>query len=560
MKNEFFTAKFSLKSKLIKNNAYNIVFSLLIVTFLVAGIPFNVQAANDSALGVTVSFSGQSSGTTSRSVIDEVRDIIRQNYVIPVSEDVLDAPTIEGIIKGLNDPYSEYFPNENDKNDFINEVNNKMCGIGVTVQGVPEGAKVTSVLEDSPALKVGIQEGDVITSADGNSLAGLAVSEMTSYIKGEEGTTVSLKVKRGEDILSFDITRAEISVPTVTGKIINDKTAYIDIVSFGSDTADLFSKKLKELNAQNPSNYIVDLRDNGGGYMATALEIAGNFIGPKRAIIVEDRDGNQTGYLAEDTGTVIDKPVIFLVNANTASASEILSAAVKDYNKAFFVGTTTYGKGVAQNMFTLSDGSAIKITTERFYSPLGNVIQKKGVTPDFEVKDVNSLAIAELFSGKCMNDVDKSGYLKLTYNGKDFEINLNLAKDENHWAAFKYILSKVNKDTVYIGTKEGWTKAPSDYFNNIYKFLYSDYKNLDALENVSQNRVFTVTFNKEVDASTIKNNTNMEFIDGETGERVDFDVTKVDDKKVSIKPKENLKSGDTYYIKIKDVIKPVIVE
>lgn len=543
MKNKFSAVKNILKNKLMygKDKRHNIIFSLTLITFLITGLSFNVQASSSS-------------------VLEEARATIRDNYVTPVSDSVLNSPTIEGIIKGLNDPYCEYFPNEEDKNDFVNMVNNVMCGIGITMKEVPEGAKVTSIIEDAPASKAGIQEGDLIIYADDKKLAGLAAGQIGDYIRGEEGTSVNLKIKRGENILDFEIKRAAINLPTVTGKILNDNTAYIDIVSFGKDTSELFSKKLQELNMKNPNSYIIDLRDNGGGYMLTALQIAGNFIGSNPAIIVEDRNGKDTRYLAEDKETTIDKPIIFLINKDTASASEILSAAVKDYEKAFFIGNTTYGKGVAQNMFSLSDGSSIKITTERFYSPLGNVIQKKGITPDFEAKDLDSLYIAELFSGKCMNDVDKRGYIKLTYNEKDFEINLNLARDEKHWAAFKYILNKVNKDKVYVGTEEGWSKAPSDYFNNVYKFLYGNCQNLGILKDVSQNKVFTVTFNKEVNSSTIKDDANIELISEETGERVAFDVTKVDDKKVSIKPKENLKSGKTYYIKIKNVIKPVAVK
>jgi carboxyl-terminal processing protease len=540
MKNKFIAAKDTLKNKLLyrKCKIHNLACILALMIFMVTSLSFNVHASS--------------------SVLDEARTIIQNNYVTPVSNSTLYEPTIEDIVKSLNDPYSEYFSKQQEQ-DFLNYVNNKMCGIGVYLDMVSEGIKVTSVIEGSPAMEAGIQEGDVIITADGKSLAGLTAAQASSYVKGDEGTSVNLEVKRNGTILKFNIKRKEISVPTVTGKMLNDTTAYIDIVSFGEDTSKLFSTKLQELNMNNPSNYIIDLRNNGGGYMGTALGIAGNFIGPKPAITVEDKQGNKERYLAEDEGSIIDKPVIFLVNENTASASEILSAAVKDYKKAFFIGTNTYGKGVAQEIFPLSDGSALKITTEKFYSPFGKTIQKVGVTPDFEVKNIDSLAIAELFSGKCMNDVDKTGYIKVNYAGNDFEINLNLARDEKHWAAFKYILNKVSQDNVYIGTTQGWVKAPSEYFNNIYRFLYSDYSNFDVLKDVSQNKVFTISFNTDVNVNTIKDSTDMELIDGDTGERVAFDVNKIDDRKISITPKESLQSGKTYYIKIKNVIEPITV-
>ncbi|NMM65058.1 PDZ domain-containing protein [Clostridium sp. P21] len=522
-----------------KASISGILSTFAFVLFFISSFTFSVQAADSS-------------------VIEEARNKIKQNYVTTVPDSVLNAPTIEEMIKGLNDPYSAYFSKQ-EQQSFVNTIDNKMYGIGIYLGIVPEGVKVKGVIETSPAAEVGIKQGDIIISADGKSLAGVASDEASSYIKGEEGTSVNLVIKRENSEMTFNVTRRSISIPTVEGKMLNDNAAYIQVSSFGTDTSDLFTKKLQELKSKNPEFYIIDLRNNGGGYMSTALDMAGNFIGEKRAIIIENKQGQKQGYLASDKGSVIDKPVFFLVNEYTASASEILSAAVKDYNEAFFIGTTTYGKGVAQQMFALSDGSYLKLTTEKFYSPKGNVIQKTGISPDFKVENVDSLAVADLFSGKCKNNVDKTGYVKVNAGGKDFEIDLNTAKDELHWAAFKYILSTVSKDNVYIGTKEGWTKAPQDYFNNVYKFFYSNVKALDSSSSVSKDKVFNVTFNKDVDENTIKNNMDIEIIDVETGERAAFDIKKVDGKKVSLVPKEELKSGETYYVKVKDTIKSYTV-
>lgn len=518
----------------------SILATFAFVLFFITSMTFSVQAASSSLL-------------------EEARQTIKNNYVSEVPDSVLNAPTIEEMVKRLNDPYSEYFSKQ-EQQDFVNVIDNKMYGIGIYMEIVPEGVKVGSVVDNSPALEAGIKAGDIITSANGTSLVGVTSKQAATYIKGEEGTSVNLVIKRGESQLTFAVTRREISIPTVEGKMLNNNTAYIQVSSFGSDTSELFTQKLQELRMKNPEFYIIDLRNNGGGYMSTALDMAGNFIGENRAIIIEDKQGGKTGYLASDKGSVIDKPVFFLVNENTASASEILSAAVKDYNKAFFIGTTTYGKGVAQQMFPLSDGSYLKLTVEKFYSPKGNVIQKTGISPDFKVENVDSLAVADLFSGKCRNNVDKTGYAKVTAGGKDFEISLNTAKDEAHWAAFKYIVSTVSKDNVYIGTKDGWTKAPEDYFNNVYKFFYGNLKTLDSVSSVSKNKTFNVTFNKNVDIDTVKNNTDIEIIDADTGERAAFDVKKVDDKKVSLVPKEELNSGDTYYVKVKDTIKSYTVK
>ncbi len=518
----------------------NILAVFAFVLFFIASTTFSVQAANAS-------------------VLEEARNKIKDNYVSPVPDSVLNAPTIAEMIKGLNDPYSEYFSKQ-EQQSFVNSIDNKMYGIGIQMEIVPEGVKVEKVIDNSPALEAGVKEGDIITSVSGKSLAGADSKQASSYIKGEAGTSVNLTIKRGNSQISITATRGEISLPTVEGKMLNENAAYILVSSFGTDTSELFTQKLQELRMKNPEFYIVDLRNNGGGYMSTAVDMAGNFIGENRAIIVENKQGEKRGYLATDKGSVIDKPIFFLINQYTASASEILSAAVKDYDKAFFIGTTTYGKGVAQQMFTLSDGSYLKLTVEKFYSPKGNIIQKVGISPDFKVEDVDSLAVADLFSGKCKNDVDKTGYLKVTAGGKDFEIDLNTAKDELHWASFKYIISTVSKDSVYIGTKEGWTKAPEDYFDNIYKFLYANVKSLESIGNVPKDKVFNVSFNEKIDENTIKDNVDIQIINAETGERAAFDIKKIDDKKISLVPKKQLENGKTYYIKVKDTIKSFTVK
>jgi carboxyl-terminal processing protease len=521
-----------------KKHRFNVLSVLFLLVVFISSFSFKVQA--------------------DASTLDEARYIVKNYYVSPVSRAVIYEPTIEDIVKALDDPYSMYFSKQQQQ-DFVDSINNKLYGIGVYIDMVPEGIEVGSVIEGSPAFEAGIESGDVITAANGQSLAGLTADKASSYIKGAAGTIVKLVVKRGEHILNFSVERKEISLPTVSGKMLNNHTAYIDITSFGEDTAQAFTQKLQELRMQNPDNYIVDLRNNGGGYMVSALDIAGNFIGPKPAIVVENRNGQKVRYAAADKGSTINKPIIFLINQYTASASEILSAAVKDYGKAFFIGTTTYGKGVAQVIFPLIDGSSLKLTVEKFYSPKGKTIQKVGISPDFEVKGVDSLAVADLFSGKCTNAVDKTGYMKVNLGGRDFEIDLNLAKDADHWAAFKYIIDKVPQDNVYIGTDKGWVKAPADYFDNIYKFLYSNYKCLNTLKDVPANKVFNIKLHAPVDINTIRNDEGIEIIDTATGDRAAFDVKKIDDKDISLIPKESLQAGHTYYLKIKDTIEPFTV-
>ena len=490
--------------------------------------------------------------------LNEIRNIIKNNYIKDVPDSVLDKPTIDEILKGLDDPYSQYFSAEEEE-DFLNQIDNKVCGIGIEMNKVSQGAQVVSVIKDSPAENSGLKEGDIIISVDSNSISNLSMDEIGKCIRGEEGTKVNLVVQRGNEVLNFNIQRAELQLSTVVGIMLDNSTAYIYISSFGENTSQKLDEVLEELSVKNPESYIVDLRNNGGGYMYSAVDIAGNFIGNNLALIVDDKHGNKIGYLTGGHKIVIDKPVIFLTNGNTASASEILAAAVKDYKKAFFIGSVTYGKGVAQQIFSLSNGSALKLTTEEFYSPLGNTIQKVGVKPDLDTGDLDALKAAQLLSGKCRNNTDKTGFLKITLDDREFNIDLNMAKKEEYWATFKYIIEHVSKSKVYMGTKDGWTNVPDKYFSNIYNFFYSDYKLLDTLNNVPEDKEFTVTFNQEINFD-LSSNITMEIINSDTGKRIAFDINMIKGNKAVLTPKEKLDKGQTYYIKIKNVIKPIIVK
>ncbi|MFL0194915.1 S41 family peptidase [Clostridium sp. WILCCON 0269] len=491
-------------------------------------------------------------------VLNEVRDIIKNNYVTDVPDSVLNSSSVEEILKQLNDPYSEYFSAEEEK-DFLNSIDNKICGIGIEISEVSSGTEISAVIKDSPAEAAGLKEGDIIASVDSHSLSDLSIDEIGNYIRGEEGTTVNIKVQREDKILNFNIQRSQIQLSTVEGKMLDNNIAYICISSFGENTSQKFSEILEELEAENPESYVIDLRNDGGGYMYSAVDIAGNFVGDNLALIVEDRYGNKVGYLAGQQKSIIDKPIIFLTNKYTASASEILSAAVKDYKKALFIGNVTYGKGVAQQVFQLSNGDALKLTTQKFYSPFGNVIQGIGIKPDFDTGDVDALKTAQLLSGECKNDVDKRGFVKVVLDKREFDINLNTARSEDYWSVFKYIIDHVDKSNVYIGTINGWANTPDQYFNNIYKFFYPDYKVLSTLEQIPQDKSFTVTLNKKINLD-LNNNVSMEIINSSTGKRVAFQINILGDNKMIMVPKEKLDKGQTYYIKIKDTIKPVVVK
>lgn len=519
-------------------------------------------SANDSviknvpaAVQTSALTAAQTSDTAATyTTLDEAREIIESEYANSIPSGVLNASTIDDMVKGLNDPYSEYFTAE-EYNDFVDEINNSYCGIGVYINSQPEGIGIIGVIDNSPAASVGLKIGDIIVKAGGQSLKGMSSDQAVTYIKGAENTTVAIQVLRDGKYYDYIVKREVINSPTVQGYIINNHAAYIQISSFGENTPDEFKAKLDELKKSSPDTYIIDLRNDGGGYTSSCYDIAGYFMGNNPVVKMVDKDGKAEIINAVAHDETIDKPAYFLVNKYTASASEILSAAVKDYKKAYIIGTNTYGKGCAQNMYQLSDGSVLKLTVRNFYSPLGKTIQKVGITPDFTVnEDVDGLAVALLLSGGSGNSQDKTGYVKVNLDGKDYEINLNTARDEDYTSAFKYIIGKCDLSLIYAGTQNGWSKVNYSLSALPSLLLSADYENKPKLDGISQDKQFTIKFNTDVDMSTVTKE-DLRIVDESTGDPVDYNIVSSTKDTVIIKPKALLLSGHTYDVLIDEGIK-----
>lgn len=518
------------KNKIISSKVVKSIFSLILIIGLFSSTAYAYNA------------------------LEEARYLIKNFYIENVSDETLNKPTVKEMVESLNDPYSVYFSN-NEYKDFVNSVDMKFSGIGVRFEVVSDGVKVVDVLKGSGAEDAGLKEGDIIIEADGKSLVGLSEDKIPLYLRGDEGTTVKVKVKRGSSILDFTITRKLIQTPTVEGEIINDHTAYIKISSFGEDTADKFGSILEDLNKKNPSNYIIDLRDNPGGFLDAALNIAGYFIGNNTVVKVRDRDGDEAEYKGYTHTTKIDKPVIFLTNENSASASEVLTGAIKDYGAAYIIGNRTFGKGLVQTMFSLSDGSYIKLTVLKFLSPKGNDINKVGITPNFNADYNNSMLVAELLSGASKDAHNKTGFLKVKIDGRYFEVDLKLARQQKYYKAYNLILEKAREsgNEIKVGTSLGWIDIPSEYKNKAYFMYYPEYKELQELLDVPVDKKFTVTFSSNVDKSTVENS--IELLDSKTGERVPLSFEFVDSKTVRAIPKNNLKNAGEYYFVVNPSVK-----
>jgi carboxyl-terminal processing protease len=434
------------KSKLVRASILNIILSFVLINVL------NIRVFAE---------------TNSQAVLKAGKQLVENYYIEELSKEQLNASdNIDGLVKSLNDPYSAYFT-EKEYNDFTGSLNHSFAGIGVQVDSSEEGIKVVSVFERTPAEGAGLKAGDIITEADGRSLKGLATEEATTYIRGKVGTKVSLKIKREQTVLSFDVERRQIVLPTVEGSILDNHIGYISITSFGETTGTEFKKVLDNLRAKSPDSYIIDLRYNPGGYMDVAFDIAGYFVGDSVASRIQPRNGEPETYAGVKHDYIIDKPLVFLINGYSASASEILSAAVKDYKKAFFIGEKTYGKGVGQSMFKLPDNSYLKLTTFSFVSPNGNNINQVGVSPDIVIKDdpktsVDSLAAARiLLSG--LNAADKSGLVKVSLSQRDFQIKIDTAKKSENINTLNYMTENIfNRDNFYAATSRGWEKLSLD--------------------------------------------------------------------------------------------------
>lgn len=294
----------------------------------------------------------------------------------------------KGLMDSLGDPYSVYYTEE-ELNEMMNSTKGIYYGIGayVSYDTTLNMARISGIMPGSPAEAAELCVDDIIYEVNKESTQGLTLEEVVGMIKGEAGTTVHLTLVRTgvADNVEVDVERAQIEVPTVSTEVYDDNIGYLKITEFDEVTTDQFIEGMAELRAQNIEGLIIDLRSNPGGNLSTVCDIARQLL-PKGVIVyTEDRDGNREDYNC-DGENEIDIPVVVLVNQYSASASEILAGAIKDYEKGTLVGKTTYGKGIVQRIFDLRDGTAVKLTVSSYFTPNGVNIHGVGIEPDVEVE------------------------------------------------------------------------------------------------------------------------------------------------------------------------------
>jgi carboxyl-terminal processing protease len=321
-------------------------------------------------------------------IFTEALNIIKKNYVEETKPKELIYGAIKGMLNSL-DPHSAFMTPEQYKEMQV-DTKGEFGGIGIQI-GIKEGIlTVIAPIEDTPAYRAGIKAGDKIIKINNEITKDMSLNDAVSKMRGTPGTTVKLTILREgwKETKDFTITREIIKIKSVKSKIIEDDIGYIRIVQFQEQTATDLSNEISKLSKSKISSLILDLRNNPGGLLNSAVDVASHFIKPDRLIVsVKDRKGETVEYRSEQTNfNFYDIPMIVLVNQGSASASEIVAGALKDWNRAVIMGTQTFGKGSVQSVIPLGDGSAMRLTTARYYTPKGISIQATGISPDIVVK------------------------------------------------------------------------------------------------------------------------------------------------------------------------------
>lgn len=315
--------------------------------------------------------------------MNELINYVDEHYLYEVDEEAMEEALYDAIFDSLGDPYSSYYTSE-EYQELMESTTGIYSGIGVVVQQDIETGYILVVepYENGPAYAEGLRAGDLIVAIEGEDIQNVDINLVVKDIKGEEGTSVNITARRDGKDFDLNITRKTIEIVTVDYEMLEDKVGYISISSFEGTVAKQFEEAYGELEEQGMTSLVIDIRNNPGGLLDAVVEMLDCFIEEDEMIVYTmDSNGNRQDYVAKN-GVSIDIPCVVLINGNSASASEIFAGALQDYDKAHIMGTQSYGKGIVQSILGLEDGSAFKITIEDYYTPNGNNIHGKGITPD----------------------------------------------------------------------------------------------------------------------------------------------------------------------------------
>ena len=318
-----------------------------------------------------------------------LQKVINKNYLFDEDPEAVENSIYAGMMEGLGDPYSIYYT-EDEYKKLTEDSSGTYSGIGALLQQNPETGICTiiKVFKGSPAEEAGLKNDDILFKVDGNEITGQDLDYfVTTYIRGEEGTDVEITVLRGDKLeeITMKVTRRSIDVPTVEYEMKENDTGYIQISEFELVTEEQFKEAVEALQAQGMKRLIIDLRNNPGGIVQTCVEMLDYMLPDGLLVYTAGRNGVGEKYYSDD-GHEVNIPTVLLVNGNSASCSEIFAGAYKDFGRARLIGTQTFGKGIVQFVIPLGDGSAVKVTTQHYYTPNGFDLHGTGIAPDVEIK------------------------------------------------------------------------------------------------------------------------------------------------------------------------------
>lgn len=319
----------------------------------------------------------------------DVYNKIESRYPGKVDQKELLYGAIRGTVDSLGDPYSLFLAPE-ERNRFFEEIKGEFSGIGAEITQQGDQYVVVSPVAGSPAEAAGLKPQDIVLSVDGKAASDFGFNELINAIRGPKGTIVELKVKRGDEEKTFQVTRDTITVSSVDYTQRDDGLAYIRITQFGDDTVQRMTDAAKQVKDAKARGVVLDLRNNPGGYLDGAIDVASLFVKDGTIVKEQDKVGEEKSYVPTLESVLGDVPLVVLVNDGSASAAEIVAGAIQDHNRGKLVGVKTFGKGSVQEVEDLADGSALRLTVAAWLTPNGRAINKQGIEPDIQVNDDES--------------------------------------------------------------------------------------------------------------------------------------------------------------------------
>lgn len=375
------------------NNVFKIVMLIFLTAFItfIITVPATYKYIDRNSYKIKSknisNITSNSETSTLEGTLANFRSVLEQKYVGEINDDELIESAIKGYVAGLGDPYTEYLT-VSEMETLQEETEGEYIGIGVYITNdtINNNIVILRTIGNSPAYTSGLLPGDIIKNIDGIEYTGEQLNEASKILKGKEGTEVKILIIRDGKEQEITITREKIKLICVNSKIVNNNVGYLRITSFDGNCAKEFYEKYEELEKQGIKSLIIDLRFNGGGMVNEALDIADLTVEKDKTLLITKSKNKEEVITRAQREQIIKVPIIVLVNEYSASASEILTGILKEVNGATIIGKNTYGKGVIQTVYSLSDGSGLKITTDEYFTPNHNTINKVGIKPDVEIE------------------------------------------------------------------------------------------------------------------------------------------------------------------------------